>query len=149
LPAVSSAFLTRVVRFAAAHRYYRPEWTEAENRRVFGACANPVGHGHDYVLEVTVRGPVDPATGFSADLGALDALLRREVVQPLDHQHINHAVAAFREGGLIPTCENLLAWLWERIAPSLPGAVRLSRLRLREGRDLWVDFYGPDVRSDE
>lgn len=139
------ASLTRAVRFSAAHRYWRPDWTEAENRRVFGACANPVGHGHDYVLEVTVRGAVDPDTGFSADLGALDAMLRREVVEPLDHQHINHAVAAFREGGRIPTCENLLAWLWDRIAPAVPGGAQLQRLRLREGLDLWVDYDGPEA----
>jgi 6-pyruvoyltetrahydropterin/6-carboxytetrahydropterin synthase len=144
LPPVSSASLTRVVCFAAAHRYYRPDWTEAENRRVFGACANPVGHGHDYVLEVTVRGAIDAATGFSADLGVLDAVLRREVVEPLDHQHINHAIAEFGEGGLIPTCENLLVWLWDRIAAALPADTRLQRLRLREGRDLWVDFDGPE-----
>jgi len=131
------------VRFSAAHRYYRPDWSEAENRRVFGACANPVGHGHDYVLEVTVRGPVDPVTGFSADLGALDAVLRGEVVEPLDHQHINHAIPAFGEGGLIPTCENLLAWIWARLAPALAGEARLERLRLREGLDLWVDYEGP------
>jgi len=142
---VTIASLTRAVRFSAAHRYWRPDWTEAENRRVFGACANPVGHGHDYVLEVTVRGAVDPDTGFSADLGALDAMLRREVVEPLDHQHINHAVAAFREGGRIPTCENLLAWLWDRIAPAVPGGAQLQRLRLREGLDLWVDYDGPEA----
>jgi 6-pyruvoyltetrahydropterin/6-carboxytetrahydropterin synthase len=145
LPPVTIASLTRAVRFSAAHRYWRPDWTEAENRRVFGACANPVGHGHDYVLEVTVRGAVDPDTGFSADLGALDAVLRREVVEPLDHQHINHAVAAFREGGRIPTCENLLAWLWDRIAPAVPGGAQLQRLRLREGLDLWVDYDGPEA----
>jgi len=110
---------------------------------VFGACANPVGHGHDYVLEVTVRGEVDPDTGFSVDLGALDAMLRCEVIEPLDHQHINHAVPAFREGGRIPTCENLLIWLWERIAPAVPGGARLERLRLHEGPDLRVDYEGP------
>jgi 6-pyruvoyltetrahydropterin/6-carboxytetrahydropterin synthase len=140
LPLVSIASLTRVVHFSAAHRYYRPDWSEAENRRVFGACANPVGHGHDYALEVTVRGPIDPVTGFSADLGALDEILQRVVVEPLDHQHINHAVPEFGDGGRIPTCENLLAWLWERIAPELPAGVVLGHLRLREGRDLWVDY---------
>ncbi len=140
---MSTAALTRVVRFSAAHRYYRPDWTEAENRRVFGACANPVGHGHDYVLEVTVRGSVDTVTGFSADLGALDAVLRREVLEPLDHQHINHAIPAFGEGGLIPSCENLLAWIWDRVAPALAAGARLERLRLREGLDLWVDYDGP------
>jgi len=143
-----TAFLTRAVRFSAAHRYFRPDWSEDENRRVFGPCANPVGHGHDYVLEVTVRGPVDPRTGFSADLGALDALLHREVRLPLDHQHLNHAIPEFAFGAAIPTCENLAAWLWDRIVPGLPGGVRLHRLRLREGSGLWADYYGEETTAD-
>lgn len=136
------ATLTRRVTFAAAHRYYRPEWSEAENRRVFGACANPVGHGHNYTLEVSVRGVIDAATGFSVDLGALDALLQREVVQRLDHQHINHAVDVFAEGGRIPTCENILAWLWPRLEEGLPPGATLVRLRLHEDAFLSVDYTG-------
>jgi hypothetical protein len=92
-----TAFLTRTVRFAAAHRYHRPEWSEERNREVFGACANPHGHGHNYLLEVTVAGVPDPDTGFSVDLGALDRLLREEVVAPLDH----HARGRGPVGGLL------------------------------------------------
>lgn len=135
-------FLTRTVRFAAAHRYYRPEWSEERNREVFGACANPYGHGHNYVLEVTVAGEPDPETGFSVDLAKLDELLRVEVRERLDHRHLNQDVAIFREGGKIPTTENLLIFLWNRLAPRVEGA-RLVRLRLREDVDLWADYYGP------
>lgn len=135
-------FLTRTVRFAAAHRYYRPEWSEERNSEVFGACANPYGHGHNYVLEVTVAGEPDPETGFSVDLAKLDELLRVEVRERLDHRHLNHDVAIFREGGKIPTTENLLIFLWDRLAPRVEGA-RLVRLRLREDVDLWADYYGP------
>ncbi|HEX6926832.1 MAG TPA: 6-carboxytetrahydropterin synthase [Longimicrobiaceae bacterium] len=135
-------FLTRTVRFAAAHRYYRPEWSEERNREVFGACANPYGHGHNYVLEVTVAGEPDPETGFSVDLAKLDELLRVEVRERLDHRHLNQDVAIFREGGKIPTTENLLIFLWNRLAPQVKGA-RLVRLRLREDVDLWADYYGP------
>ena len=136
------ARLTRRVRFAAAHRYDRPEWSAEENRRIFGACNNPVGHGHNYVLDVTVTAPIDGDTGFSVDLPALDAVLQREVVSRLDHQHLNHAVPEFAAGRLIPTSENILAWLWPRIAGGLPGGVRLHRLRLHEDIDLWVDYSG-------
>lgn len=136
-----TAQLTRRVRFSAAHRYYRPEWSEERNRGVFGPCANPHGHGHNYLLEATVAGEVDPETGFSVDLGMLDRVLREEVVDRLDHQHLNHAVAEFREGGLVPTTENILVLLWERIAPRLePG--RLVRLRLHEEEGFYVDYFG-------
>ncbi len=140
------AYLTRSVSFAAAHCYHRPEWSDAENRRVFGACNNPVGHGHNYVLEVTVRGTIAADTGFAVDLGALDAALQREVVARLDHQHLNYAVAEFGEGGAIPTCENIAAWLWPRIEQALPAGVRLHRLRLYEEPQLFVDYYGGSAR---
>ena len=134
--------LTRTVRFNAAHRYYRDDWTDARNREVFGACANPHGHGHNYLLEATVEGLPAPATGFSVDLGTLDSILREEVVARLDHQHLNHAVPEFGAGGMIPTTENLVIHLWERIAPRIPEGARLVRLRLREDVDLWVDYEG-------
>lgn len=136
------AYLTRRVRFAAAHRYWRDEWSEERNRQVFGACANPHGHGHNYALEVTVEGQVDPLTGFSVDLLALDRALRDAVVEPLDHRHINHDVAAFGPLGKVPTTENLLVWAWPRVVARLPEGVRLHRLRLREDEDLWADYYG-------
>lgn len=138
------ANLTRNVRFSAAHRYHRPQWSEEENRRVFGPCSNPHGHGHNYLLEVTVRGPIDPQTGFCVDLAALDALLRREVIGPFDHRHINHAVEAFRPGGRVPTTENLLAYLWPRIAGGLPDGTTLRRLRLHEDETFYVDYHGTD-----
>jgi 6-pyruvoyltetrahydropterin/6-carboxytetrahydropterin synthase len=134
--------LTRRVRFSAAHRYHRPEWSEARNRDAFGPCANPHGHGHDYLLEATVEGEVDPLTGFSVDLALLDRVLREEVVEPLDHQHLNHAVPEFAPGGLVPTTENILLLLWPRIAARLAPA-RLLRLRLHENRDFHVDYAGP------
>jgi 6-pyruvoyltetrahydropterin/6-carboxytetrahydropterin synthase len=133
--------LTRRVRFSAAHRYYRPEWSEERNREVFGACANPHGHGHNYVLEVTVAGEVDPETGFVMDLGELDAVLREEVVERLDHRHLNHEVERFGEGREIPTTENLAKLIWEVLEGRL-GEGRLTGLRLREDEDLWVEAGG-------
>jgi 6-pyruvoyltetrahydropterin/6-carboxytetrahydropterin synthase len=133
--------LTRKVRFSAAHRYYRPEWSEERNRSVFGPCANPHGHGHDYLLEVTVAGEVDPETGFCVDLPMLDAALRDEVVAPWDHQHLNFAVPEFAPGGLVPTSENILHLAWERVSRRLEGA-RLVRMRLHENTDFYVDYEG-------
>jgi 6-pyruvoyltetrahydropterin/6-carboxytetrahydropterin synthase len=141
-----TTYLTRSVRFSAAHRYHRPEWSGERNRETFGACSNPHGHGHNYVLEVTVAGAPDPQTGFCIDLGALDRALQ-DAVGPLDHQHLNHVVPEFREGGVIPTTENLVIHLWERVAPRVEGA-RLVRMRLREDIDLFVDYYGPDPQPD-
>lgn len=134
--------MTRRVTFAAAHRYWKDDWPEERNRRIFGACANPHGHGHNYALEATVAGEIDRDTGFSVDLGALDGALREAVVTVLDHQHINHAVPEFGSGGAVPTTENLLVWAWPRIVDRLPEGVRLHRLRLREDEDLYVDYYG-------
>jgi 6-pyruvoyltetrahydropterin/6-carboxytetrahydropterin synthase len=139
--AMPTAYLTRRIRFSAAHRYHRPEWSEERNREVFGACANPHGHGHNYVLEVTVAGEVDSETGFCVDLGVLDRVLHEEVRDRLDHQHLNHVVPEFAPGGRIPTTENILIWIWERIEPRLaPGA--LVRLRLHEDPDFYVDYRG-------
>ena len=136
------AYLTRRVTFSAAHRYHRADWSEDRNLAVFGACANAHGHGHNYALETTVAGPIDPETGFAVDLGVLDRILREEIVAPLDHRHINHDVPAFGPGGLIPSTENLAAWAWPRIAARLPEGVRLHRLRLREDESLFVDYFG-------
>ena len=143
LPRVAKvAYLTRKVRFAAAHRYHRPEWSDEENRRVFGPCSNPHGHGHNYELEVTVKGEIDPVTGFSVHLGALDELLEREVKRTLDHQNLNHAVPEFAPGGQIPTTENILAYLWPRLEAGMPPGARLHRLRLHEDPTFYVDYFG-------
>lgn len=136
------AYLTRRVTFAAAHRYWRDGWSEDRNRAVFGACANPHGHGHNYALEATVEGAIAEETGFCVDLALLDQVLHEAVVLPLDHQHINHAVSEFGPGAHLPTTENLAAWAWHRLVERLPDDVRLHRVRLREDDDLYVDFFG-------
>ncbi len=145
-----TTYLTRVIHFSAAHRYHRPEWSEERNRATFGACANSHGHGHNYSLEVMVAGIPDPSSGFSVDLAALDALLEARVREPLDHQHINHAIAEFGPGRLIPTTENLVIWIWRQVQPHITDA-RLVRLRLREEAGLFVDYFGEVTlgRGDE
>ena len=135
--------LERRYRFSASHLYRRPDWSEAENRARFGKCANLPGHGHNYRLFVTVRGEVDPSTGFIVDLGALDSLVQTKVVERLDHQHLNAALPEFREGGKIPSSENLLAWIRREIESSLSaqaGNADLVKLRLEEDEDLAAEW---------
>ena len=136
--------LERRYRFSASHLYRRPEWSEAENRARFGKCANLPGHGHNYRLYVTVRGPVDPATGFVVDLGRLDALVAERVVERLDHQHLNSALAEFSAGRAIPSSENLLAWIHAQLASALPPGLELAHLRLEEDEDLAAEWAAGD-----
>ena len=128
--------LERVYRFSASHLYRRPEWSEEENRRRFGRCANLPGHGHNYRLTVSVAGEPDPLTGFVVDLGELDRIVREQVLEALDHRHLNEAVAEFRAGGSIPSSENLLVWIRERLRTALPAGARLRALRVAEDDDL-------------
>ncbi|HEV8582052.1 MAG TPA: 6-carboxytetrahydropterin synthase [Thermoanaerobaculia bacterium] len=132
--------LERRYRFSASHLYRRPEWTEAQNRARFGKCANLPGHGHNYRLYVTVRGGVDPETGFVVDLGGLDALVQERVIDRLDHQHLNTALPEFGEGGAIPSSENLIRWVWEQLADRLPTGSELAKLRLEEDEDLAAEW---------
>ncbi|HEX7184764.1 MAG TPA: 6-carboxytetrahydropterin synthase [Thermoanaerobaculia bacterium] len=132
--------LERRYRFSASHLYRRPEWSEEENRRRFGKCANLPGHGHNYRLYVTVEGSVDPQTGFVADLGALDALVSARVIERLDHQHLNATLPEFGEGGQIPSSESLVRWIHGQLAEHLPQGVALAKLRLEEDEDLAAEW---------
>lgn len=132
--------LERRYRFSASHLYRRPEWTEDENRARFGKCANLPGHGHNYRLFVTVQGEIDGETGFVIDLGALDILVARQVIEPLDHQHLNVAVPEFGEGRSIPSSENLVRWIHARLENVLPAGAELAKLRLEEDEDLAAEW---------
>lgn len=131
--------LTRKAEFSASHYYWNDAWTAEENERVFGKCANRNGHGHNYTLEVTVAGEVDPVTGFVVDLKQLKDTMEHEVVSAYDHRHLNLEVEEFRT--TIPTTENLAVAIWRRLEGKIPGA-RLHRVRVYEMPDLFADFYG-------
>jgi 6-pyruvoyltetrahydropterin/6-carboxytetrahydropterin synthase len=132
-------YLTRKCEFSASHYYHNPQWTVDENRRVFGKCANLNGHGHNYTLEVTVKGEIDPTTGFVVDLKQLKDVLNREVVDAMDHRHLNKEVPEF--AAKIPTTENIAIAIWQRLNEKL-NVAKLHRVRLYEMPDLFVDFYG-------
>jgi 6-pyruvoyltetrahydropterin/6-carboxytetrahydropterin synthase len=120
--------LTRRYSFAASHRLHSPLLSPAENQRIYGKCNNPYGHGHNYVAEVTLTGPLDPATGMIAHLGDLDRFVAREVLEPFDHRNLNEDLPVFRDR--VPTTENLCIEIFERLR-KFPGA-RLVRIRLEE-----------------
>jgi 6-pyruvoyltetrahydropterin/6-carboxytetrahydropterin synthase len=128
--------VTRKIEFSAAHYYHNPDLSPEENRRVFGKCNNPHGHGHNYVLEVTVAGEPDPATGMVLDLKELKGILQREIVDRMDHRHLNHEVPEL--AGKIPTCENIAAVIWSLLAPKIKQG-KLDRVRLYESADLFAE----------
>lgn len=131
-------YATRRFTFSAAHRYWRREWSPEENRRVFGALTSV--HGHNYALEVTVRGPVDERTGMVVDLAELKRIVGEAVIQRFDHADLNDD--AFFAAGTIPTTENLARTIWDLLSPKL-GPDRLWRVRLWEDPNFYVDYYGP------
>src|SRR5215469_9897522 len=104
-------YLTRKCEFSASHYYHNPEFTPEENQRIFGKCANLDGHGHNYTLEVTVKGEVDSATGFVVDLKQLKDILNDEVVEAMDHRHLNKEVPEFATK--IPPSENTALAIWQ------------------------------------
>ncbi len=131
-----AVLLERVYRFSASHLYRRPEWSEEENRRRFGRCANLPGHGHNYRLTVRVVGEPDPETGFLVDLGELDRRVRERVLDLVDHRHLNEAVEEFAAGRKIPSGENVVLWVRDQLEGHLPAGCRLDSLRLAEDDDL-------------
>jgi len=132
-------YVTRKAEFAASHYYHNPALSAEENRRIFGKCNNPHGHGHNYTLEVTVAGEVDPTTGMVMDLKELKRLLEKEVLEAMDHRFLNKEVPAFAT--TIPTTENIAVEIWKLLAPKIVSG-KLHRIRVYETPDLFVDFFG-------
>ena len=135
--------LTRRVSFAAAHRYRRPDWTDAQNAETFGPCARPNYHGHSYACDVTVTGPLDEATGFVVDLGLLDRVLREEVHARFDHANINLDVPGFGDGAMIPSGENIARFVCEHVQRRLDaagGVVRVVRVTVAEDQTLSATY---------
>jgi 6-pyruvoyltetrahydropterin/6-carboxytetrahydropterin synthase len=140
--------ITRKAEFSASHICRNPTLSEEENRSAFGAAANPHGHGHNYVLEVTLSGEPDAVTGMVMDLKELKQILNREVVQPFDHRFLNHEVPPFDR--VIPTLENIAIEIWNRLAPHFTGRHgTLYSVRLYETPDLWADYFGEQAGSEQ
>jgi 6-pyruvoyltetrahydropterin/6-carboxytetrahydropterin synthase len=136
--------LGRRYRFAASHRLHSPHLTEDENSRVYGKCNNPYGHGHNYVVEVSVSGDVDPVTGMIANLADLDGFVEREVLQAFDHKSLNEEVPAFREK--VPTTENLSMEIYRRLK-AFPKA-KLQRIRVEETGNNSFEYFGDNFTGN-
>ncbi|MCC7368957.1 MAG: 6-carboxytetrahydropterin synthase [Chloroflexi bacterium] len=133
--------ITRRATFAAAHRLFRPEWDDRRNVAVFGRCANPGGHGHNYALEVTISGTLDPETGMIADLKWVKEVVDRHVVEQVDHRNLNTDVEFLR--GVIPTAENLALVFWERLVGPISERARLVRVRVQETENNSATYEAP------
>ena len=136
MPIVS---VTRRLTFNAAHRVHNPELSDEENRTLFGKCNNPNWHGHNYTLDVSVDGEIDPRTGYVCDLSQLKAIVEREIVNIVDHKNFNLDVPFMKD--VIPTSENIVTAFWNILAPTVkPG--KLVRLTLWETENNYVEYTG-------
>ena len=130
--------LTRRYRFAASHRLHLSALSETENERIYGKCNSPYGHGHNYVVEVTISGPVDPDTGMIANLSDLDPFVQREVIEVFDYKYLNEDVAEFET--IVPTTENVCRDIYRRLA-KFPAA-QLERVRIEETSKNSFEYSG-------
>ena len=137
--------LTRRYRFCASHRLHSAQLNAEENKRVYGKCNNPYGHGHNYVVEVAVSGPVDPATGMIANLADLDAFVEREVIEPFDHTYLNEEISEFCE--VVATTENICIEIFNRLR-EFPRA-KLDRVRVEETSLNSVEYTGEPTGSNQ
>ncbi len=132
-------YVTRRLTFSASHRLFNPSLSEAENERIFDKCSNKHGHGHNYVLEVTVAGNPNPETGYVIDLKKLKAIMMREIIEKVDHKHLNLDVEFLR--GVIPTAENIAKAFWKILEPQITEG-RLHSVRLHETENNVVEVLG-------
>ena len=137
--------VTRRVHFSAAHRLYRPDWSDERNAEVFGDCSNPSWHGHNYELEVTVEGPVDTDTGFGMDLKCLKDVLENRVLADVDHRNLNSEVEWLAD--VNPTTENLVVAIWDRVVHAVPEGVRLAKVVLHETPRNSAEYCGPEENT--
>ena len=143
MPPTSSPIveITRCEEFSASHRLHDPSLSDEENRKLYGLCNNEYGHGHNYELLVTVRGPI-PASGMVMNLNDLMWILREKLLPQLDHKHLNHDVAFLK--GLVPTAENIVVCIWNQLQPEIERfeGCRLHKIRLYESRNNFVEYRG-------
>ncbi len=133
-------YLTRVEHFNAAHKLYNPAWDPQRNDEVFGVCANENWHGHNYELLVTIKGELDPDTGFLMDAKELAGLIKSQVIEKVDHKNLNVEVDFL--AGQMCTTENLAKGIWQQLQPVLPSPVALHCIKLYETPRIYVEYFG-------
>ena len=132
-------YVTRKAEFSASHRLFNPAWTDQKNAAVFGKCNNPNGHGHNYEVEVTVAGDPPAETGMVIDLKHLADIIDHELVERVDHKHLNHDVDFMK--GIIPTAENMAIAFWKILAPKIQEG-KLVSIKLYESANNFVEYRG-------
>jgi 6-pyruvoyltetrahydropterin/6-carboxytetrahydropterin synthase len=138
---MNTIFLTRRERFNAAHRMFRSEWSDEKNLEVFGKCSNPLWHGHNYVLFITVKGNINPETGCLVNLTLLSQIIRSEIIDKMDHKNINLEVN-FMEGKIV-TSENLAIAIWKELEPHINQlGIKLHCVKIEETENNFVEYFG-------
>jgi 6-pyruvoyltetrahydropterin/6-carboxytetrahydropterin synthase len=134
-------YLTRRELFSSAHRMYNPNWSDEDNRKVFGACSNPNWHGHNYVLYVTVKGEVDKSTGLVMNINILKKIIKERIIEKIDHKNINTEVEFMKD--VIATSENLAIAIWNEMKPYIEkeGAI-LHCIKIAETENNYVEYWG-------
>ena len=132
--------ISKKVEFSASHICRSPQLTDAENEQVYGPAANPLGHGHNYIVEVAIEGDPDPITGMILDLKRLKELLEDKVLNVYDHRLLNREVEPFDH--IVPTVENIAIDIWNRVCPLLTGRARLHSVKVHETSELSVEYRG-------
>jgi len=138
---MSFVYITRRERFNAAHRMYNPEWSDEKNLEVYGKCSNPLWHGHNYELFVTIKGTVNPELGYLVNLSQLSQIIREQVINHLDHKNLNLEVDFMQ--GRVMSSENIAIAIWERLEPHIRAmGAQLHCIRLIETENNMVEYYG-------
>lgn len=133
-------YLTRRERFSASHRLFNPEWSNEQNETFFGKCANEYFHGHNFQLFVTVKGKPNTDTGFFVNAHELSKIIKREIVDKVDHKNLNLQVDFMQD--IIPSCENFVMRIWHQIEPHLPNGCQLHAVKLIETENIYVEYFG-------
>lgn len=133
-------YLTRIEHFNAAHRLFNPEWSDEKNKEVFKECSNENWHGHNYDLYVTIKGERDTETGFLIDVRTLSSLIKKHVIEKVDHRNLNLDVDFMK--GKMSTVENLAVGIWEQLKQHLPENVQLHCIKLYETPRIYVEYFG-------
>jgi 6-pyruvoyltetrahydropterin/6-carboxytetrahydropterin synthase len=133
-------YITRKEHFNAAHQLWNPLWSDEKNLAIFGKCANPHFHGHNFDLYVCVKGQPHPETGLVMDLKQLKLIIRKQVIDDLDHQNLNFDVAWLK--GTMPSIETIAVGIWNRLTPHLPEGVQLHKITLWETPNNFVEYFG-------
>jgi 6-pyruvoyltetrahydropterin/6-carboxytetrahydropterin synthase len=135
--------LTKIYHFSAAHRLHATRYSDEENRRIFGKCNNPKGHGHDYHIEIKVTGNIDPETGMVINLSELDEMIK-DIIEELDHTRLDIEVSHFRE--FVPSGENIAKYIWMRLQPKMKKGTPLH-IKLWETQDNYFEYFEEDNYS--